>query len=104
MTSQKDRSAGVDLGGSRKGSSPSALDGSQTPEQLQRELAEIRAELGDTLEALAAKFDVRARLRRPLVRAKGQTTQAKIVAATIVLAVAAAVAAILVTRHQGRNR
>ncbi len=43
---------------------PQQLDDSQkTPEQLRAEISETREDLGDTVEALAAKTDVKTRAR-----------------------------------------
>jgi hypothetical protein len=40
------------------------------PEQIQREIEETRQELGDTVEALAAKADVKAHAHRRIESAK----------------------------------
>ncbi|MGO9907045.1 MAG: DUF3618 domain-containing protein [Solirubrobacteraceae bacterium] len=40
------------------------------PEQIQREIEETRRELGDTVEALAAKADVKAQVQSRIDRAK----------------------------------
>jgi Protein of unknown function (DUF3618) len=40
------------------------------PEQIQREIEETRRELGDTVEALAAKADVKAQAHRRIDSAK----------------------------------
>ena len=63
------------------GEEPSAsgtpVTGTQDPEQLQREIEETREELGDTVEALAAKTDVKARARQKLDDAKSTASEKK---------------------------
>ena len=39
----------------------------QTPEEIRREIERTRLELGDTVEALSHKVDVKAQARRPLI-------------------------------------
>jgi hypothetical protein len=43
-----------------------------TPEQIRAEIAEVRADLGDTVEALAAKTDVKARAKDAADQAKAK--------------------------------
>lgn len=40
-----------------------AVDQQRSPEEIRREIASVRGELGNTVEALAAKADVKARAR-----------------------------------------
>ena len=47
------------------------------PEQLRDEIEETRRELGDTVEALAAKADVKARLREKVGATKESAAQKK---------------------------
>ena len=51
----------------------------QTPEELRREIERTRRELGDTVEALSHRVDVREQARRPLLLVGG------LVAAFVVL-------------------
>jgi methyl-accepting chemotaxis protein len=45
------------------------------PEQIRRDIEQTRAQLGDTVEALAHKADVKAQATRKLDQAKTQATQ-----------------------------
>ena len=47
------------------------------PEQIREEIEETRRELGDTVEALAAKADVKARMREKVVSTKDSAAQKK---------------------------
>jgi len=47
------------------------------PEQLREEIEETRRELGDTVEALAAKADVKARMKDKVEATKESATQKK---------------------------
>jgi len=49
--------------------SGTAVTSSTNPEQIQREIEETREQLGDTVEALAAKTDVKARATATMSRA-----------------------------------
>lgn len=40
-----------------------AVDQQRSPEEIRREIAAVRGDLGDTVEALAAKADVKSRAR-----------------------------------------
>jgi hypothetical protein len=46
------------------------------PQQLRDEIEQTRADLGETVQALAAKTDVKARAKEKLAMAKGQAAQA----------------------------
>ncbi|GAA3397080.1 DUF3618 domain-containing protein [Cryptosporangium minutisporangium] len=54
----------------KKGST--AVEPSKDPDALRAEIAEIRAELGDTVEALAAKADVKAQAQAKVDQTKEQ--------------------------------
>lgn len=47
----------------------------KTPEQIEAEIAETREELADTVEALAAKTDVKAQAKQKTEDAKAQARQ-----------------------------
>ena len=63
---------------------------SKDPEQIREEIEATRRELGDTVEALAAKTDVKAHARARLERLKAVAAQ------PVVIGVAVAVVASLV--------
>jgi cell division septum initiation protein DivIVA len=52
--------------GQEPGTSGAAVSGAQDPDDLQREIEQTREELGDTVEALAAKTDVKAQAKKKL--------------------------------------
>ena len=54
-----------------------AVSGTRDPEDIQREIEQAREELGDTVEALAGKADVRAQAKHKLDEAKASTAQKK---------------------------
>jgi hypothetical protein len=66
-----------------------------TKEQLQAEIEETREQLGETVEQLAAKADVKARVQPKVERAKSK--------APIVLGVAAALVVGLVVLRRARS-
>lgn len=47
-------------------------DGERTPEEIQREIEATRAELGDTVEALADKADVKGRAKERIDELKAR--------------------------------
>jgi hypothetical protein len=49
--------------GQDEGTVGASVEGSRDPEEIRREIEATRQELGDTVEALAAKADVKARAR-----------------------------------------
>jgi hypothetical protein len=61
------------------------------PQQLRDEIAQTRAELGDTVQALAAKTDVKARAKRTASDAAGQIRQKAVSAKDQAVQAAAAV-------------
>jgi ElaB/YqjD/DUF883 family membrane-anchored ribosome-binding protein len=50
------------------------VTGTQEPEQIQREIEETREELGDTVEALARKADVRAQAQHKIEDVKASVS------------------------------
>jgi ElaB/YqjD/DUF883 family membrane-anchored ribosome-binding protein len=62
--------------------------GQRSPEEIQREIVETREELGDTVEALAQKADVKGRAKKKVaetqetVKAKVGEVQGKVTEAT----------------------
>jgi Protein of unknown function (DUF3618) len=64
------------------------VEGSKDPEQIREEIEATRQELGDTVEALAAKTDVKAHVRTRIER-----TKASLPGPVVVVGVAAATVA-----------
>lgn len=56
--------------GQEEGTGGTTVTASSEPEQLREQIEETRQELGNTVEALAAKTDVRAQARRRLEAAR----------------------------------
>ncbi len=56
--------------GQDEGSGGTRVAGSRDPEQIRDEIEKTRQELGDTVQALAAKTDVKAQMQRKLQTAK----------------------------------
>jgi hypothetical protein len=63
--------------GQDPGTGSAAVTGAQDPEQIQREIEETRGELGDTVEALAAKADVKAQAKRKADEVKASAAEKK---------------------------
>ncbi len=61
--------------GKDAGTGGTPVTDTQDPEQIQREIEQSRAELGDTVEALAAKTDVKAQARRKAADTKASAEQ-----------------------------
>ncbi len=80
--------------GQEPGTSGTAVTGSGDPERIQREIEETRRQLGDTVEALAAKTDVKARAKEQLADKRAAVQRNPMPAA----AIGAFVAAYLVWR------
>ena len=55
--------------------SAGARNGAVTPEALREDIARTREQLGETVEALAAKADVKARVRQKAAGTAGQARQ-----------------------------
>jgi MYXO-CTERM domain-containing protein len=53
----------------------SATETSSDPDELREQIEETRAELGKTVEALAAKADVKARVKNKVSTGKEQVTE-----------------------------
>lgn len=53
----------------------STADQAQSPEELRRDIDETREQLGDTVEALAEKSDVKAQARRRITALQGGARQ-----------------------------
>jgi ElaB/YqjD/DUF883 family membrane-anchored ribosome-binding protein len=53
------------------------VDGERTPEEIQREIEATRSELGDTVEALAEKADVKSRAKERIEDIKGTAQEKK---------------------------
>jgi chromosome segregation ATPase len=63
--------------GQDPGTSGTAITGDAQPEQLREQIEETRRELGDTVEALAAKTDVKAQAKRKLEETKSSVAAKK---------------------------
>jgi hypothetical protein len=83
-------------------------DGSGEITRLRQDILQTRAELGATVEALAARADVRARVRETAEEAKVRVRQSAREATrspipwAVLIAAAAAVAAIVVLKRRSR--
>ncbi len=74
--------------GQEPGTVGAPVEAAKDPEQIREEIEATRRELGDTVEALAAKADVRAHVRRRVQRTKASLPN------PVVLGVAAAAAVV----------
>ena len=63
--------------GEEPGSSGPAVTETQDPEQIKRQIDATREELGDTVEALAAKTDVKAQAKRKVEETKASIADKK---------------------------
>ena len=63
--------------GEDQGTAGAPVTETKDPEQIREEIEETRRELGDTVEALAAKADVKARMREKVVSTKDSAAQKK---------------------------
>jgi hypothetical protein len=63
--------------GEDQGTAGAPVTETKDPEQIREEIEETRRELGDTVEALAAKADVKARVREKVVSTKDSAAQKK---------------------------
>jgi ElaB/YqjD/DUF883 family membrane-anchored ribosome-binding protein len=61
----------MDQGERAEGASMSETEHTRTPEEIRAEIEETREEVGDTVEALAAKSDVKAQARERVEEVKG---------------------------------
>jgi ElaB/YqjD/DUF883 family membrane-anchored ribosome-binding protein len=69
-TEEQERELTQAPGGARTASTGGDLSEEKDQEQLQREIEETRAELGDTVDALAQKADVKARVSEKVEQRK----------------------------------
>jgi len=61
--------------GQDPGTGSAQVTENQDPEQIQRQIQETREELGDTVEALARKADVRAQAKRKIEGTKSSVSE-----------------------------
>jgi hypothetical protein len=75
------------------------VDGQREPEEIRRDIEETRDELGDTVEALAAKTDVKAHAQEKADEVKQRAGEKKVPLAAVGALVAAFVAWRLIARR-----
>lgn len=63
--------------GQDQGTGSAAMTDTQDPEQIQRDIEQTREELGDTVEALAEKADVKAQAKQKLDSTKASVADKK---------------------------
>lgn len=63
--------------GKDQGTDGAAVTDARDPEQLQREIEQTREQLGDTVEALARKADIKAQARQKVEQTKASVTEKK---------------------------
>lgn len=63
--------------GKDPGTGSSAVTSAQDPEQIQREIERTREELGDTVEALAQKTDVKAQANQKIDKTRASVLEKK---------------------------
>jgi hypothetical protein len=63
--------------GQDQGTAGAPVTEAKDPEQLREEIEETRREMGDTVEALAAKADVKARMKHKVEATKESAAQKK---------------------------
>jgi chromosome segregation ATPase len=63
--------------GQDPGTGSTAVAGGQDPEEIQREIERTRGELGDTVEALAQKADVKAQAKQKIEDTKSSVSEKK---------------------------
>jgi hypothetical protein len=68
------------------------VTGARDPEQIQNEIEHTREELGDTIEALAAKADVKAHVHERVQRTKASLPSPVVLGAVAAVVVAGLVA------------
>lgn len=78
---------------------PAAAEAPKDPAQIQEEIEATRRELGDTVEALAAKADFKAHARERLERAKASLPNPAVLGAVAAVVV---VGLVLVVRRRRR--
>jgi transcriptional regulator with XRE-family HTH domain len=72
--------------GQDQGAGGTAVAGPRDPEQIRDEIEQTRHKLGDTVEALAAKTNVRAQMQRKLEQAKQNPLPFAAILGTVVAA------------------
>ena len=75
------------------------VEGPKDPEQIRQEIEATRRELGDTVEALAAKTDVKAHVRDRIERTRASLPTPLVVAVTAATVAAAGLVAWRLTRR-----
>ncbi len=85
--------------GEEPGTVGAPVEGSKDPEQIREEIEATRRELGDTVEALAAKTDVKAHVRERIERTKASLPNPVVVVAVAAATVAAGLIAWRLTRR-----
>ena len=63
--------------GEEPGTGSAAVTDTQDPEQIQRDIEKTRGELGDTVEALAQKADVKGQAKQKVEETKASVTEKK---------------------------
>ena len=63
--------------GENPGTGSATVSDAQDPQQLQRDIERTRKELGDTVEALAEKTDVKAQAKQKIDQTKATVTEKK---------------------------
>lgn len=87
-------------------SDPTTPHDTRTPEQIETDIAQQRAELGETVDALAAKLDVKSQAKARIAQAKDSATTDTGMPRPELLAIAAAAVAgvvLLVWRRRRRH-
>lgn len=85
--------------GEEPGTVGAPVEGPKDPEQIREEIEATRRELGDTVEALAAKTDVKAHVRERIGRTRASLPNPVVFAAVAAAAVAAGLVAWRLTRR-----
>jgi hypothetical protein len=72
---------------------------SRSPEEIRADIEETREDLGDTVEALAAKTDVKAHAQAKAEEVKQKTAEKRVPIAAVGAGIALAVVAIVIIRR-----
>ena len=78
--------------GEEPGTVGAPVEGSKDPEQIRDEIEATRRELGDTVEALAAKTDVKSHVRKRVQRTKASLPNPVVVGAAAAVVIVGLVA------------
>ena len=81
-------------------SGPEVENEQREPQEIRRDIAETRDELGDTVEALAAKTDVKAHAREKAEEIKQEAREKRVPIAAIGAAVVALIAWRVIARRR----